>query len=107
MSTLVIAEHDNSSLKKSVLNTITAASAIGEPVDVLIAGADCQAAAAAAAAVAGVRAVIVADCAAYLNHLPEAVAPLVVAVSGDYSHLFAAATTAGKNLMPRVAALQP
>ena len=77
MSTLVIAEHDNSSLKKSVLNTITAASAIGEPVDVLIAGADCQAAAAAAAAVAGVRAVIVADGAAYLNHLPEAVAPLV------------------------------
>ena len=87
MSTLVIAEHDNSSLKKSVLN-ITAASAIGEPVDVLIAGADCQTAAAAAAAVAGVRAVIAADCAAYLNHLPEAVAPLVVAVSGDYSHLF-------------------
>ena len=61
MSTLVIAEHDNSSLKKSTLNTITAASAVGEPVDVLIAGADCQAAAAAAAGVAGVRAVIVAD----------------------------------------------
>ena len=105
MSTLVIAEHDNSSLKKSTLNTITAASAVGEPVDVLIAGADCQAAAAAAAGVAGVRAVIVADGDAYLNQLPEAVAPLVKAVSGDYSHLFAAATTAGKNLMPRVAAL--
>ena len=105
MSTLVIAEHDNSSLKKSALNTITAASAIGEPVDVLIAGADCQTAAAVAAAVAGIRAVIVADGAAYLNQLPEAVAPLVAAVSGDYSHLFAAATTAGKNLMPRVAAL--
>ena len=105
MSTLVIAEHDNSSLKKSVLNTITAASSIDGPVDVLIAGADCQAAAAAAAAVAGVRAVIIADGVAYLNQLPEAVAPLVVTVSGDYSHLFAAATTAGKNLMPRVAAL--
>ena len=63
------------------------------------------AAAAAAAGVAGVRAVIVADGAAYSNQLPEAVAPLAKAVSGDYSHLFAAATTAGKNLMPRVAAL--
>ena len=74
MSTLV-AEHDNSSLKKSTLNTITAASAVGE-LSMLIAGADCQVAAAAAAGVAGVRAVIVADGDAYLNQLPEAVAPL-------------------------------
>ncbi|HBW83870.1 MAG: electron transfer flavoprotein subunit alpha [Gammaproteobacteria bacterium] len=105
MSTLVIAEHDNSSLKNSVLNTITAAAAIGDAVDVLIAGADCKSAADEAASMKGVRKVILADSPAYLNQLPEALAPLVVAESGDYSHLFAAATTAGKNLMPRVAAL--
>jgi len=105
MSTLVIAEHDNNSLNNSALNTITAALAIGEAVDILIAGANCKSVGEAAATVAGVRMVIMADNPAYLNQLPEAVAPLVVSLSGAYSHLFAAATTAGKNLMPRVAAL--
>ena len=105
MSTLVIAEHDNNSLNNSALNTITAALAIGEAVDILIAGANCKSVGEAAATVAGVRMVIMADNPAYLNQLPEAVAPLVMSLSGAYSHLFAAATTAGKNLMPRVAAL--
>jgi len=105
MSTLVIAEHDNNSLNNSALNTITAALAIGEAVDILIAGANCKSVGEAAATVAGVRMIIMADNPAYLNQLPEAVAPLVVSLSGAYSHLFAAATTAGKNLMPRVAAL--
>ena len=105
MSTLVIAEHDNNSLNNSALNTITAALAIGEAVDILIAGANCKSVGEAAATVAGVRMIIMADNPAYLNQLPEAVAPLVMSLSGAYSHLFAAATTAGKNLMPRVAAL--
>ena len=105
MSTLVIAEHDNNSLNNSALNTITAALAIGEAVDILIAGANCKSVGEAAATVAGVRMVIMADNPAYLNQLPEAVAPIVMSLSGAYSHLFAAATTAGKNLMPRVAAL--
>ncbi len=105
MATLVIAEHDNDSLKKATANTLTAASAIGGEVDVLIAGSNCQAAAEAAAGLAGVNKVLLADNACYEHQLPESVGPLVAELGRDYSHILAAATTTGKNLMPRVAAL--
>lgn len=105
MSILVIAEHDNGSLKKATLNTVTAAAAIGGDVDILVAGSGCDAVAQEAAQTAGVGKVIVADSACYEHQLPEAVAPLVAEVGKGYSHILAAATTTGKNLMPRVAAL--
>ncbi|MCB1649390.1 MAG: electron transfer flavoprotein subunit alpha/FixB family protein [Pseudomonadales bacterium] len=105
MSVLVIAEHDNVSLKPATLSAVTAAQAIGGDVAILIAGGACSSAASAAAAVPGVSKVLVADDAAYAHQLPEAVAALIVDVAKDYSHLLAAATTTGKNLMPRVAAL--
>jgi len=105
MSILVIAEHDNGSLKKATLNTVSAAAAIGGDVDILVAGSGCDAAAQEAAQTAGVGKVIVADNACYEHQLPEAVAPLVAEVGKGYSHILAAATTTGKNLMPRVAAL--
>jgi electron transfer flavoprotein alpha subunit len=105
MSSLVIAEHDNGSLKTATLNTVTAAAAIGGDVDILVAGYGCDAAAQEAAKAAGVGKVIVADNACYEHQLPEAVAPLVAEVGKGYTHILAAATTTGKNLMPRVAAL--
>ena len=105
MSILVIAEHDNGSLKKATLNTVTAASAIGGDIDVLVAGSGCDAAAQEAAKTSGVGKVIVADNACYEHQLPEAVAPLIAEVGKGYSHILAAATTTGKNLMPRVDAL--
>jgi len=105
MSILVIAEHDNGSLKNATLNTVSAAAAIGGDIDILVAGSGCDAAAQEAAQTAGVGKVIVADNACYEHQLPEAVAPLVAEVGKGYSHILAAATTTGKNLMPRVAAL--
>lgn len=105
MSLLVIAEHDNSSLKPATLNAVSAAKAIGGEISILLAGASCQEPAAAAAALAGVTRVIVADNAVYEHQLPENVAPLVAQLAADYSHVLAPATTTGKNLMPRVAAL--
>ncbi|MCI5107398.1 MAG: FAD-binding protein [Pseudomonadales bacterium] len=105
MSNLVIAEHDNSELKAATLNTVTAAAEIGGDIDILVAGSGCQAVADAAAQIAGVNKVILADNACYEHQLPEAVAPLVAEQGKAYSHVLAAATTTGKNLMPRVAAL--
>ncbi len=105
MSILVIAEHDNGSLKKATLNTVSAAAAMGGDIDILVAGSGCDAAAQEAAQTAGVGKVIVADNTCYEHQLPEAVAPLVAEVGKGYSHILAAATTTGKNLMPRVAAL--
>ncbi|TXH68267.1 MAG: electron transfer flavoprotein subunit alpha/FixB family protein [Thiothrix sp.] len=105
MSNLVIAEHDNQNLKASTLNTITAASKIGGDIHVLVVGSNCQAVAQAAAAVAGVTKVHVADNEAYAHQLAENTAQLVAALAPAYSHLLAPATPAGKNLMPRVAAL--
>lgn len=111
MAILVIAEHDNNSLKAATLNTLQAAvelkNAGAGDITLLVAGADCGAAAEQAAAVAGVDKVLVADDSALGHQLPENVAPLVVAQcnAGDYSHLLASATTTGKNLLPRVAAL--
>ena len=105
MSNLVIAEHDNQNLKASTLNTITAASKIGGDIEVLVVGSNCQAVAQAAAAVTGVTKVRVADNAAYEHQLAENTAQLVAALAPAYTHLLAPATPAGKNLMPRVAAL--
>ena len=105
MSTLVIAEHDNSSLNAATLNTIAAATAIGGEIDILVAGAAGASVAEAAAQVPGVSKVFVADNAVYVNQLAENVAPLVVELASAYSHVLAAATSVGKNLLPRVAAL--
>jgi electron transfer flavoprotein alpha subunit len=105
MKILVIAEHDNLSLKPATLSTVTAALAIGQPVDVLVAGASCPGVASAAAAVAGVNRVLVADHPAYAAQLAESIAALVADLGTAYTHILAAATTTGKNLLPRVAAL--
>jgi len=106
MAALVVAEHDNRALKPATLNALAAAKEIaGQEVDVLVAGKDCHGVAEAASAVAGVRKVLLADDAAYGHGLAENVAPLLVKIASGYSHLLAPATTSGKNLMPRVAAL--
>ncbi|MGB0866669.1 MAG: electron transfer flavoprotein subunit alpha/FixB family protein [Granulosicoccaceae bacterium] len=105
MSILIIAEHDNASLKGATLNTVTAAEKIGGDIDILVAGSDCAAAAEAAAKLPGIRAVKLADSTEYANQLAENIAPLVVEAAADYSHVLAPATTDGKNLIPRVAAL--
>lgn len=105
MSILIIAEHDNASIKGATLNTVTAAQKIGGDIDILVAGAGCAAAAEAAAKLPGIRSVKLADSAEYGHQLAENVAPLVVAAAADYSHILAPATTDGKNLIPRVAAL--
>jgi len=104
MGALVIAEHNNASLNVATLNAVAAAAKLG-PVDILVAGHQCGAVASAAAAVSGVGKVLVADAPHYANLLAENVAPLVVGLAAQYSHLLAAATTNGKNIMPRVAAL--
>ncbi|MFA7292020.1 MAG: FAD-binding protein [Rhodocyclaceae bacterium] len=105
MAILVIAEHDNVSLKPATLNAVTAAAKIGGDIHVLVAGAGCGAAAEAAAKVAGVAKVKVADAAQYADQTAENIAALVVANAAGYSHIVAPATTGGKNFMPRVAAL--
>lgn len=105
MGILVYAEHDNSSLKGATLNVITAAKAIGGDITVLVAGSGCGAVAEAAAKIDGVAKVLCADNAAYEHQLAENVAALVAEVGKDSSHILVAATTTGKNFMPRVAAL--
>ena len=105
MSILIIAEHDNSSLKPATLNSVTAAQEIGGDIDILVAGSACQAAAEQAAQVAGINKVLVADDAAYNHALAENVAPLIAEVGAGYSHILATATTTAKNIMPRAAAL--
>jgi electron transfer flavoprotein alpha subunit len=105
MKTLVIAEHDNASLKAATLNAVAAAGALGGDVDILVAGADCGAAADAAAQVPGVSKVICADNAAYEHQLAENVSLLVAELGADYDNLLAPSTANGKNIMPRVAAL--
>ncbi|MCB1822460.1 MAG: FAD-binding protein [Candidatus Competibacteraceae bacterium] len=105
MSILVIAEHDNAVLKAATLNTITAAAQLGDDIHVLVAGQSCGAVAEAAAQVAGVKKVLVADAAHYAHQLAENVAALVVSLASGYSHILASATAAGKNMLPRVAAL--
>lgn len=105
MAILVYAEHDNVSLKSATLNVVAAAQAIGGDVHVLVAGQGAQAAADAAAKIAGVSKVLLADNAAYAHQLAENVSLLVANVGKSYSHILAAATSNGKNFLPRVAAL--
>ena len=104
MTALVIAEHDNTSIKPSTLNTVTAALACGGDVHVLVAGANAAAAGAAAAQIAGVSKVIVADGASLADNLAENVAAQVLAIASAYSHILFPATASGKNAAPRVAA---
>ncbi len=104
MVALVIAEHDNASLKGSTLHTVTAAAQCGGDVHVLVAGSNAGAAAAAAAQIAGVSKVIVADAAYFADGLAENIAEQVLALAGSYSHILAPATAYGKNILPRVAA---
>ncbi|GAA0688524.1 FAD-binding protein [Marinobacterium maritimum] len=105
MAILVIAEHDNSTLKGATLNAVTAASRMGSELHLLVAGEGCGAVAEAAAQVAGVNKVLVADNAAYGHQLAENLSTLIAELGKDYSHVVAPATTSGKNVMPRVAAL--
>ncbi len=104
MTALVIAEHDNASIKGATLNTVTAAVQAGGDVHVLVAGSNAGAAAAAAAQIAGVSKVIHADSAAFEHGLAENVAAQVLAIAGAYSHIVFPATASGKNIAPRVAA---
>ncbi len=105
MAILVIAEHDNASLKSATHNTVSAAAKIGGDIHVLVAGHNAAAAAQAAAKLAGVSKVLVADGAHLAHRLAENLAPVVVDLAKSYSHVLAPATTSGKNLAPRVAAL--
>jgi len=105
MAVLVVAEHNNSELNAVTLNAVAAASEISEEVDILVAGQDCSSVADQAATVSGVRTVLCADAVSYANSLAENLADLVVSLSEGYDHLLTAATTTGKNVMPRVAAL--
>ena len=105
MAILVIAEHDNSSLKAPTLNAITAGAKIGGEIHVLVAGAGCAAVAEQAAKVAGVAKVRVADAAHYGEQTAENLAALIVANAAGYTHVLAPATSNGKNALPRVAAL--
>ena len=105
MSILVIAEHDNKALNGATLNVVAAAQKIGGDITVLVAGSGAQAVADQAAKVAGVSKVLLADNAAYANQLAENVAALVADLGKGYSHILAASTTTGKNVLPRAAVL--
>ncbi|MYF49335.1 MAG: electron transfer flavoprotein subunit alpha/FixB family protein [Gammaproteobacteria bacterium] len=105
MTALIVAEHDNNSLRPVTGVVAAAATAIGGGYDVLVAGEGCASAAAEAAALAGAGKALLADNAAYGHQLAENIAPLVAEVGGGYSHILAAHTTTGKNFLPRVAAL--
>jgi electron transfer flavoprotein alpha subunit len=105
MATLVIAEHNHKTLRPATLNTITAATKLGQPIAVLIAGQGADAAAQEASAVQGVSEVLLADDAAYANLLAENVAALIAKLAPSYSHILAPATSFGKNVLPRAAGL--
>ena len=105
MTTLLLAEHDNKSLKDATNKALTAAKALGADVHVLVAGKDCKAAADAAAKLDGVAKVLMADAVAYEHSVAEPLAALIVSLAGNYDAIVAPATTNGKNIMPRVAAL--
>ena len=104
MTSLVIAEHDNKTLKDATAKTVTAAIELGAPVHVLVAGQACGEVAAAAAKLTGVEKVLVADDALYANQIAEAMETLILSLADKYDAILAAATTSGKNFLPRVAA---
>jgi len=105
MAVLVLAEHDGKAVRKATLNTVAAAQKIGGDIHVLVAGLNCAEAARAAAAIPGVAKVLHADAAALAEELAENVAALIVSLAKSYSHVLAPATSAGKNILPRAAAL--
>ena len=105
MSILVYAEHDNETLKTETNKLVHAASAAGDDITLLVAGSNCATVAENGAKITGVSKVLVADNSVYEHQLPENIADLVVELANEYTHVFAAATTTGKNFMPRVAAL--
>ncbi len=105
MSVLIVAEHDNSTLKGGTLSAISAGLQLVDSLDVLVVGSNCELVAKAAATVEGVGRVIVADSPAHEHQLAESIALVVAEVGKQYGHILAPATTTGKNLMPRVAAL--
>lgn len=105
MGTLVIAEHDNQVIKPATLNTVTAAAQLGDDIRLLVAGKDCGNAADSAAKITGVTKVLHVDADHYQHGLAEELTPLIVSLAGDASHILAPASTFGKNLLPRVAAL--
>ncbi len=105
MSILILTDHDNGQLNPATLNSVTAAGEIGGDVHLLVAGDPSGAVAKQAATISGVSKVLIADDAAFANGLAENIAPLITGLARSYSHLLAPATTSGKNIMPRVAAL--
>jgi electron transfer flavoprotein alpha subunit len=105
MTILVIADHDNQTIRGATLNTVAAAAKIGGDIVLLVAGGGCAAAAQAAAQIAGVKKVLLADAPQYKDELAESLAALVVSIAPGYSHILVPATSFGKNVAPRVAAL--
>ncbi|MCP5382352.1 MAG: electron transfer flavoprotein subunit alpha/FixB family protein [Kordiimonadaceae bacterium] len=105
MTVLVIADHDNKDLKDSTLNTVTAAKSFNSDIHILVAGANCNGVAEAASKINGVTKILCADSADYEHSLAETIAPLIVSIADGYDQIMVAATTTGKNFMPRVAAL--
>jgi len=105
MSVLVLAEHDNIEIKSSSLNTIGAASQIDQDIDVLLIGSSCEDLANKIVNIQNVKKVIVVDGPQYQNPIAENIAPIIISLSDNYSHILAPATTFGKNIMPRVAAI--
>ncbi|MEO1016913.1 MAG: FAD-binding protein [Pseudomonadota bacterium] len=105
MTTLVLAQHDNKILDKGTLHAVTAAVAIGGDIHLLVAGKDCATVAEAGAKAAGIAKIIHVDADSFANPVAEDLAALITAMADDYDYLLAAATTFGKNVMPRVAAL--
>lgn len=106
MSILVICDHDGAALGAATLNAVTAATQIGGDIDVLVAGQNIGDIASAAASISGVSRVLTADSAELANGLAENVAPIILALADNYSHIVAPATTSGKNILPRVAAMK-
>ena len=105
MNVLVISEHDNNEIKDSTMHAIAAAYELGDSVDLLVAGFNCSAAATNGAKIEGIAKVLLADSEPYENQLAENIAPLIQQIATKYSHILMAATTTGKNIIPRAAAL--
>lgn len=105
MRALVFCEHDNTNLKSASLHAIAAAKKLGGEIDLLVAGQDCRAAAEAASTCQGIAKVLIAQDSAYAHSLAENIAHLLVSLAGNYTHILASATSVGKNILPRAAAL--
>ena len=105
MSIIVLAEHNNDELKSATLSAINAASNIDDKIDILVVGSECQNVVNTLKKIKIIKKIIVVDDPKYLNSIAEFISPILISLSKDYSHILAAASTFGKNVMPRVAAL--